>query len=147
MIHQAPNLIPIVMIFVVFLLILLINEMTKRIPKSDAQNTGVELGFRRNETTRSLLNNYKNCNYVQVNEIEPVEYVSKTVSKNRYFIFKKLFCGKESYENVTRRDPGIYDKLGAVEMGTDNTMTIWVNERIFHTAAIALNLAHNLILE
>ncbi|XP_061396881.1 phospholipid-transporting ATPase ABCA3-like [Musca vetustissima] len=148
MIHQAPNIIPIIMIFVVFLLILLINEMTKLLRIPSTQNEGIHLGLPRNATERDFLSQFDNCSFVEVAEIQTADYQLKLNNKPKYFLFKRFECGQGPYQEDLLSDTGIYDKFGAVEYQgpSRQDMVLWINEKIFHTAAISLNLAHNLIL-
>ncbi|XP_075157087.1 phospholipid-transporting ATPase ABCA3 [Haematobia irritans] len=147
MIHQAPNVIPIVMIFGVFLLILFINEMTKRIRIPSAHNKGIHLGLSINATSRGLLDDFRNCSFVEIIETLSAQYQTKLNNKPKLFLFKHFECGKQTYKLDILDDMGIYDKLGAVEiLEKGKHMALWINERIFHTAVLSLNLAHNLIL-
>lgn len=147
MIHQAPNIIPIIMIFAVFLLIVLINEMTKRIHVPSTVNDGIHLGLPQNASSRGLLDQFGNCSFVEIVETLPAQQQTKLNNKPKYFLFKQFECGQKSYQQNILHDPGIYDKLGAVEFKKQGRlMILWINERIFHTAVLSLNLAHNLIL-
>uniref|UniRef100_A0A1I8MJ80 ABC transporter domain-containing protein n=1 Tax=Musca domestica TaxID=7370 RepID=A0A1I8MJ80_MUSDO len=148
MIHQAPNLIPIIMIFVVFLLILLINAMTNTIRVPSTQNEGINLGLRRNASKRGQLDNFRrNCSFIEVAGVQTAEYQLKLNNKPKYFLFENFECGRVSYQEDVKNDVGIYDKFGAVEWQEHGKqMIVWINEKIFHTAALSLNLAHNVIL-
>lgn len=148
MIYQAPNIIPFIMIFVVFLLILLINELTKRINCPSSINEGIQLGIPINSTTRDVLKNFQECSYVEITETKSAKYRTKLNNKPIYFLFKRFDCGHHSYKEDISQETGIYDKLGAVEiLEGGKQMILWINERIFHTAALSLNLAHNIILK
>ncbi|XP_073834892.1 phospholipid-transporting ATPase ABCA3 isoform X2 [Musca autumnalis] len=148
MIHQAPNIIPIIMIFVVFLLILLINKMTNLIHIPSTQNEGIHLGLPRNATTRGFIDNFQNCSFIEVTDVRSAEYQLKLNNKPKYFLFKQFECGQGAYREDVLHDIGVYDKFAAVEYQEDKSgdMILWINEKIFHSAALSLNLAHNLIL-
>ncbi|XP_053949005.1 phospholipid-transporting ATPase ABCA3 [Anastrepha ludens] len=139
LIHQVPNYIPLITIAVSFLFIILIAIMAKhslRLPTG--RYNPINLG-----ATKDLnLDTIKDCKNIQIKSV----IKSKTYGeKSMKFDEKSLDCLDTHYGQLLKESRSVTDKFGAVEVKGD-TYTCWINQRIFHSAPVVLNLMHNIYL-
>lgn len=90
------------------------------------------------------LSAFKDCKTIQIyNPIKERQKGSNADSLR--FDQNSLRCLNVGYENYLKKSVQIGDKYGAVELNGDK-YTCWINQRIFHTAPLVLNLMHNIYL-
>uniref|UniRef100_W8C2K9 ATP-binding cassette sub-family A member 5 n=1 Tax=Ceratitis capitata TaxID=7213 RepID=W8C2K9_CERCA len=141
LIHQAPNFVPLITIGVSFLFILLIAIMGRHsLHVPPTRYNPIELG-----ATKDVdLSAFKDCKTIQIyNPIKERQKGSNADSLR--FDQNSLRCLNVGYENYLKKSVQIGDKYGAVELNGDK-YTCWINQRIFHTAPLVLNLMHNIYL-
>ncbi|XP_054087547.1 phospholipid-transporting ATPase ABCA3 isoform X2 [Zeugodacus cucurbitae] len=139
LIHQAPNFVPLITMSVSFLFILLITIMARNsmnVPPT--RYNPIQLGA----TSDIDLTSFKDCKNIQISD--PIK--QKGVGESSFkFDENSLRCLHVGYENYLKKSISVLDKYGAVEINGD-TYTCWINQHIFHTAPLVLNLMHNIYL-
>lgn len=144
MLNQAPKMIPIMMLLVVLLAIIFLSQITKILCITIHEFTELSLGVPDYTSSRQDFDRYLNCTFVEA--IRPPYRKLQRIDKYS-FTNKRMVCGEEDYINYLNRDENVYDRLGAASYNPkSNTFTVWMNRRLFHSAIVSINLAHNLML-
>lgn len=146
LITTAPNIMPIIIIFVVFSLIFLINELTKTIqPLSNIERGGM-MGFRLYETSRKIVDDISDdCEHVEIKELQQGSMASKFSITHHSYIFQTFECVKERFHDIMEYNFYKFNQKGVVQI-IGNEFTVWASQNIFHTAPVTLNLAQNMML-
>ncbi|KAL9878361.1 ATP-binding cassette sub-family A member 17 isoform 2-T2 [Glossina fuscipes fuscipes] len=145
-ISTAPNIMPIIIIFVAIVVILLINELTKSVqPISNIERGGM-MGFRLYEPTRKIVDNIStDCEHVEIRDLQQGSMTSKFSITHHSYIFKTFRCAKERFHDIMEYSSYKFNQKGAVQI-IGNEFTVWASQNIFHTAPVTLNLAQNMML-
>uniref|UniRef100_A0A1I8NCP5 ABC transporter domain-containing protein n=1 Tax=Musca domestica TaxID=7370 RepID=A0A1I8NCP5_MUSDO len=134
LLYQASNMVPVLAIFLSLLVIAVIPEMFKNTKSLNRIEISLDSG--------EFLKNSKNCTYFEISDLSQTQFYWKP----QKLLINSLKCGgTKNYHQQIK--PGMnYDKVGAVEKIDENHLKLWINERIFHSPAVVLNLAENVIL-
>lgn len=132
------------MIFVVLILFLICAQLTTVLKVAQIGEVFLNLGLPE-YANRSKFNEYRRCKFIEA--IRP-KFIKDEYHHKYGFVTKKLICGSTNYTTHLLGEMGTSVRLGAVEYNrTGNTINIWINTQIFHSAAVAINMAHNLYLK
>lgn len=144
MLNQAPKMIPIVMLIVAVVVIIFLTQLSSVLRIKLHNFTKLNLGLPDYESSRKNFDKYLNCTFIEA--VRKPHQQNQLISKYSY-VASEFVCGKNDYLDYLKKDTHEYDRLGATSFDAkSNTFTVWVNRRIFHSAIVAINLAHNLML-
>ncbi|XP_067641824.1 ATP-binding cassette sub-family A member 17 [Eurosta solidaginis] len=139
LIQQASNYIPLIAIGVSIFCMLLVAAMAKYNLQLPSKYHSMRLGFVKNLD----LTEYSNCKLVYIKSVRR----SKFLGDNSMMFHENSFgCVNMTYEEYLRGSKNVKNKFGAVQINDDNNYELWINQRIFHSAPLVLNLMHNLYL-
>lgn len=141
--------IPVYTILFVIAVVLILYELTKRLHPVSSTDKGMIFGLQlEGETRKSIQDEWdKECSFIELNEVNVADAV--TIKKNEpiFYTYKTFNCFHDiSYMEYLESDLSIKTKLGAIELLNPNNFHVWINERVYHTAALMVNMAENLIL-
>ncbi|XP_075156656.1 phospholipid-transporting ATPase ABCA3-like [Haematobia irritans] len=139
LLYQAPNVVPVVIIMFALVLICLIYSMSQHLRSIEAIDFGLS-------PNKNLFIGRNDCKYFEITSIEEMQRTKFKWIPQKWII-DHIQCGSSpSYDNVINTDVNVYNKIAAIEKLDTSHMTLWINERIFHSPVLALNLAHKVIL-
>lgn len=142
LLYQAPNVVPLIIMFLALLLILIVHEMSQY----DASYARIEMGFSP-QHGMEILRSRNDCKYLEISDLDNSNILTFTWTTQKWLI-SDLKCGNSTYREALLSAMSTYNSFGAIEKdGQESHINLWINERIFHSAALTLNLAHNIILK
>ncbi|XP_043660615.1 phospholipid-transporting ATPase ABCA3 [Drosophila teissieri] len=144
MIHTAPNVWPIIMIFTSFVLIAIIARLSVVLDMPKVRQNSIHIGFNDPEDVEKYMPNLKDCGYIDIQTAVKVNE-KNSVDVSRTFDDDSFVCKKGSYRNDLRKKNEL-SSFGAVEADGDEYLNGYITQDIFHSAPMMLNLLHNVIL-
>ncbi|XP_030386748.1 ATP-binding cassette sub-family A member 3 [Scaptodrosophila lebanonensis] len=145
MIHTAPNVWPIIMIFTSFLLIVIIARLAIVLDVPNVRSNTIKIGFTSAEETVDNIPNLNDCGYIDIRSMTKTLSFKKSNAVSRTFEKDSFVCEKGSYRD-NLKDAHKANSLGAVEPSGDQKLNGYISQDTFHSAPMTLNLLHNIIL-
>ncbi|XP_037724735.1 ATP-binding cassette sub-family A member 2 [Drosophila subpulchrella] len=144
MIHTAPNVWPIIMIFTSFVLIAIIARLSVLLDMPKVRQNTIHIGFMEAADVSKTIPNLKKCGYI---DIKPTVKGAKKlpIETSRTFNAKSFACEKGSYRNDLKKKNEMRS-YGAVEADGEQELNGYISQDFFHSAPMMLNLLHNIIL-
>lgn len=145
MIHSAPNLWPVFMVFASCILILIITSLAVKLDRPFSRKNTIPLGFKGAEELMKDIPDILHCGYVDIRSLAKPPIYRNPFAVSRIFDSQSFACVQGTY----RDDLGIrrvLESLGAVEMEGKQNIRGFISQNTFHTAPMMLNLLHNIIL-
>ncbi|SPP78075.1 ABC transporter A family member 2 [Drosophila guanche] len=145
MIHSAPNIWPIIMIFTSFILIAVIAKMSVMLDVPKVRSNVIQIGF----TAAADVNNMpdiKGCGYVDIHSLTKTHHYKRQGNMMSSFTKNSFKCEKGRYRDDLKKVNEL-KSLGAVEQDGDQIMNGYITQDIFHSAPMMLNLLHNEMLK
>lgn len=145
MIHTAPNLWPVFMVFASCILILIITSLAVKLDRPFSRKNTIPLGFKGAEEFIQSIPNISQCGYVDIRSLAKPPVYRNPAAASRLFDSHSFACVEGTY----RDDLGsrtVIESLGAVEMEGKQDIRGFISQNTFHTAPMMLNLLHNIIL-
>ncbi|XP_017124914.1 phospholipid-transporting ATPase ABCA3 [Drosophila elegans] len=143
MIHTAPNVWPIIMIFTSFVLIAIIARLSVLLDMPNMRQNSIHIGFME-PVDVSKIPNLKDCGYIDIRADKTV-VKKKRIDVSRTFDDKTFACEKGTYRNDLKQKSEL-KSFGAVEADGEQNLNGYISQDIFHSAPMVLNLLHNIIL-
>ncbi|XP_017056334.1 phospholipid-transporting ATPase ABCA3 [Drosophila ficusphila] len=144
MIHTAPNVWPIIMIFTSFVLIAIIARLSVLLDMPKERENSINIGFIKAGDVAKTIPNLKDCGYIDIRSA--VKGPSKREANiHRTFDKTSFACEKGSYRNDLRKKSELRN-YGAVEADGEQDLNGYISQDIFHSAPMMLNLLHNVLL-
>lgn len=141
--------IPCITIGFVVLVVLILYELTKRLHPVSSIDKGMIFGLQMEGDSRALIHReWRNeCSFIEVNEVNVADSANIKKDAPIYYTFKKFNCFHDiSYLEYLESDFVSKARLGAVELLDQNNFQVWINEYVYHSAPLMVNLAENLII-
>ncbi|KAM8720001.1 hypothetical protein ACLKA7_006114 [Drosophila subpalustris] len=145
MIHSAPNVWPIIMIFACLILIVLITRLALVLNVPKMRTNVIPLGFKGATKYLKDIPNIKDCGYIDITSLAKKPAYRKSTRAERVFDSHSFTCNKGNYRDFLRSKSEL-QSLGAIEMTNDQNIHGYISQDTFHSAPITLNLLHNAIL-
>ncbi|EDW00475.1 GH12891 [Drosophila grimshawi] len=146
MIHSAPNVWPVIMIFVSLILVVIITRLAMVLDVNDVHKHNIHLGFK--GTTDELKNipDINECGYIDIKSLTKIPTYKKANDISRTFEPDSFDCKKGKYaDDLINKD--VLTSLGAVQHNGDQSLYGYISQDTFHSAPMMLNLLHNIILQ
>lgn len=140
---QAPKIFILVIVFITFLVVVILNRMFYS--SSKIQNEAIYLGWINRHKIRIDVEKFRNCTFIALNDIPHERSFLEPTQRVIQILSTKVVCGKSNYSTVLKADKMPYNKYGAVIYKPD-VCTIWSNTKMFHSLPILLNFVHNVYL-
>lgn len=144
MIHFAPNLWPIIMVFASCILILIITNLAVKLELPYRRNNAIALGFKGAIECIKNIPNILDCGYIDIRAV--AESPVYKGPDSRIFTSKSFACIPNRYKQTLGSKRGVLESLGAVEIEGKQDMHGYISQDTFHSAPMMLNLLHNIIL-
>lgn len=141
--------IPCVTIIFVITVVLILYELTKRLHPVSSIDKGMIFGLQLEGDSRKIVNDEWNneCSFIEITEVNVAD--SANIKKNApiYYTFKSFNCFHDiSYFEYLESALHSHTKLGAIELLDESNLQVWINEHVYHSAPLMINLAENIIL-
>lgn len=145
MMHSAPNLWPVFMVFASCILILIITSLAVKLDRPFSRKNTIPLGFKGAEDIMMDIPNIMDCGYIDIRTLAKSPIYKNPFSTSRVFESQSFACVPGTYRDDlgSRR---VFESLGAVEMEGKQDIRGYISQNTFHTAPMMLNLLHNIIL-
>lgn len=144
MIHFAPNLWPVIMVFASCILILIITSLAVKLELPYRQNNAIPIGFKGAIQYIKDIPNIQDCGYIDIRAV--AESPVYKGPDSRIFTSKSFTCIQKSYKESLGSKRGVLESLGAVEIEGKQNMHGYISQDTFHSAPMMLNLLHNIVL-
>lgn len=144
MLHFAPNLWPIILVFASCILILIITSLAVKLELPYRRNNAIALGFKGAIEYIKDIPNIMECGYIDIRAV--AESPVYKGPDSRIFSSESFACVQNSYKKTLGSKRGALESLGAVEMEGKQDMRGYISQDTFHSAPMMLNLLHNIIL-
>ncbi|EDW27106.1 GL16574 [Drosophila persimilis] len=147
MIHTAPNVWPIIMIFTSFILIAIIAKLSVMLDVPEERSNVIEIGFGSGSEMKNIPD-ITACGYVDIQSLTKAHHYKRQGGGHMMssFTADSFSCEKGSYRDNLKKMNEL-KSLGAIEQAGDQTMNGYITQDVFHSAAMMLNLLHNAILK
>ncbi|KAH8236950.1 hypothetical protein KR038_000867 [Drosophila bunnanda] len=149
MINSAPNVWPVVMIIVTFVLVAMIARITLLLGTTKNRANSIRIGFE-DSSAIAAIPDINGCGHIVISSTTPYTGSSEDANRvalSRIFTTDSFTCGKGSYRDELNQMTEI-KTFGAVESAEGgNEMHGFITTDIFHSAPMVLNLMHNIILK
>ncbi|KAH8273383.1 hypothetical protein KR018_002046 [Drosophila ironensis] len=137
MIHTAPNVWPVIMIFTSFILIVIIARLSVMLNLSKDRMNEMPLGFDEKSTGFDAIPDLSDCGYIEIEKL----------LKNELTFTEDSFACREGKYRSDLKKKDVLKSIGAVEADGSQEMNGFITQDIFHSAPVTLNLLHNIILK
>ncbi|XP_002133848.2 ATP-binding cassette sub-family A member 2 [Drosophila pseudoobscura] len=147
MIHTAPNVWPIIMIFTSFILIAIIAKLSVMLDVPEERSNVIEIGFGSGSEMKNIPD-VTACGYVDIQSLTKAHHYKRQGGGHMMSSFTagSFSCEKGSYRDNLKKMNEL-KSLGAIEQAGDQIMNGYITQDVFHSAAMMLNLMHNAILK
>ncbi|XP_030245571.1 ATP-binding cassette sub-family A member 3 [Drosophila navojoa] len=146
MIHTAPNVWPVVMIFSCFFLIVVITRLAIVLNVPNVRKNSIPIGFLGSEEFLKTIPNINNCGYIEIKTVTNVPTYRKANGLSRTFDANSFSCEQGQYRHTLAKKVEL-TSLGAVEQGGQQDISGYISQDTFHSAPMLLNLLHNIIIQ
>ncbi|XP_060661358.1 phospholipid-transporting ATPase ABCA3 isoform X1 [Drosophila nasuta] len=145
MIHSAPNVWPIIMIFACLILIVAITRLAFVLDVPNMRTNVIPLGFKGATKNIKKIPNIRKCGYIDITSLAKTPAYRKVISPSKVFGPNSFDCAKGSYWDYLKQKTELHS-LGAIELESDQKIHGYISQDSFHSAPMTLNLLHNIIL-
>ncbi|ALC48534.1 CG1801, partial [Drosophila busckii] len=146
MIHSAPNIWPVIMIFTCFILIVIIARLAIVLDVPNVRKNTIELGFKSSPEYMKNIPDITECGYIGIKSMGKTASYKRTNTITRTFRANSFVCASGNYrDDLTKLEE--LTSLGAVERLEKQIINGYISTDTFHTAPMMLNLLHNIILQ
>ncbi|KAH8387874.1 hypothetical protein KR093_009983, partial [Drosophila rubida] len=145
MIHSAPNVWPIVMIFACLILIVIVTRFILVLEVPKQRTNVIPLGFKGVTKYLEKIPNIKECGYIDITSLAKRPSYRKVIAPSKVFGPKSFDCAKGSYRDYLKQKSELHS-LGAIQLEGAQHIHGYISQDTFHSAPMTLNLLHNIIL-
>ncbi|KAH8416825.1 hypothetical protein KR222_006445 [Zaprionus bogoriensis] len=145
MVHSAPNLWPIIMVFASCVLIVIITRLGVVLDLPTMRKNSIPLGFKGAEEYIKDIPDVQECGYIDIRSVAETPIYKKSSTISRKFESQSFVCVKSRYKDDLN-NMNVLQSLGAVEMEGEQDIRGYISQDTFHSAPMLLNLLHNIIL-
>ncbi|EDW65658.1 phospholipid-transporting ATPase ABCA3 [Drosophila virilis] len=146
MIHSAPNVWPVIMIFTCFILIVIITRLAMVLDVPNARSNTIPIGFKGEEQYLKNIPDIRECGYIDIRSLAKIPTYKKANAISRTFDANSFACEKGKYRDDLAKK-GKQTSLGAVEQNGEQDINGYISQDTFHSAPMMLNLLHNIIIQ
>ncbi|XP_068154604.1 phospholipid-transporting ATPase ABCA3 [Drosophila tropicalis] len=146
MVHTAPNVWPVIMIFTSFILIVIIARLCVVLDVPNIRNNTIHIGFRGNINFMDNIPNLNDCGYVDIQSLATTPTYQKVNAISRIFEANSFVCMNGSYRENLKRN-AVFASFGAVESDGEQGLDGYISQDTFHSAPMMLNLLHNILIK
>ncbi|KAH8261712.1 hypothetical protein KR044_002736, partial [Drosophila immigrans] len=145
MIHSAPNVWPIFMIFACLILIVAVTRLAFLLDVPAMRTNVIRLGFKGATQHLKKIPNIRECGYIGIKSLAKVPTYRKLVGPSKVFEANSFECAKGNYRDYLKQKSELHS-LGAIEMDGEQNVHGYISQDTFHSAPMTLNLLHNIML-
>lgn len=141
--------IPCVTILFVVTVVLILYELTKRLHPVSSIDKGMIFGLQLEGDSRKMINDEwnKECSFLEITEVNVADSANIEMDAPIYYTYKTFNCFHDiSYFEYLEGAIRSSTRLGAIELLEENNLQVWINEHVYHSAPLLINLAENMIL-